>query len=219
MTAEDTIPGDVAPATPPAAGAPAAEPATPPAAGQGVAERAGEAAEAAVDAVAPAAEAAVGAADNAGSWAQRQGENLSNWWSGFTEDMTGWDAAGIIGVGLIMWVLGNAFGGGGLLGLVISTMLMGFVVANNGQIGRDLGGVLQNMFGGEDSPQREASVQPQRQPEVAQETPAVAPAAAALDPVSLRAADEAVALADFSTDAVPGTLTLPPRVTQAVGRV
>lgn len=235
MAYEDTIPEDPARVTPPAAGAPVAEPAAPTAVAEGAAAPTAEAAAGGAEAAAPTAlETGVEAADGAGNWAQRMGENFSAWWSDFTRDMTGWDVAGLVGAGAIMWIIGNAFGGGGLLGLVISTMLMGFVVANNGDIGRDLGGVLQNMFGAGDSPSREASVEPERETGVGHESPAAAPVyrspvspmpispvpiTETLDATSLREAAQAVAFADFSTDGAPGTLTLPPRVTQAIGLV
>lgn len=84
-------------------------------------------------------------------------ERAGNIFTGVTDwakNKTGWEWAGIAAGGLLAWVIGNAFGGGGILGMIISAMLI---------VPMAIGG--SNMFNSFGSGAQSASQSNQRQPQ------------------------------------------------------
>ena len=71
-----------------------------------------------------------------------------DWFKKNTENLGPWQIAGMAAGGLLAWTIGNAFGGGGILGMVISAMLALYMV--------DAG---RNMFSSFDTG-RQAAAQP-----------------------------------------------------------
>lgn len=95
------------------------------------------------------------AAKETGSWLEKNTDTsktkVGEWGESFrksVKDLSGWDALGMGGAGIIGWMIGQVFGGGGLLGNALGAML-GFGLA--GWMGRDFGNTLRSAFGSDSS--------------------------------------------------------------------
>ncbi len=73
------------------------------------------------------------AASDAGNWFSDMFSNGSKGLKEFFKNTSGWGVAGIAGGALLAWTIGEAFGGGGLFGMIVSLMLMPFLAI----LGRD----------------------------------------------------------------------------------
>lgn len=64
-----------------------------------------------------------GAGSTAGAAVSNVFTGFGNWVKERYNNGTGWELAGMAAGGMLAWVIGNAFGGGGILGMVISAFL------------------------------------------------------------------------------------------------
>jgi hypothetical protein len=98
----------------------------------------------------------------AGKFVTEKVQGASDW----VKDAGPWGVVGAVLTGMLGWWFGNAFGDGGLLGMVMGSVLaVGLGLA----IGPSFGSTLQGWFGGDNSPKKDEplraqAVQPTKQP-------------------------------------------------------
>lgn len=189
-----------------------------------VADTVADGAAAVAEAAAPVIKATASGVSEAGLRMNELGKDAGDWWNQFTTGMDGWDIAGTGIIAILGWLIGNAFGGGGLMGLIIGTMLViGLSTMGNGQLGKNIGEMLRGepntglLNGPEVAPQPEVTpgVAPPPRTEVAPETrqPVDQPIipAEVINEAVKEQATRATRGTDFNTGVLDGTLMLPPR--------
>lgn len=172
------------------------------------------------DAAKPVIDATTSGVSAAGTRMNELGKDAGDWWNSFTTGMDGWDVAGTGIVAILGWLIGNAFGGGGLMGLIIGGMLViGLSTMGNGQLGKNIGEMLRgepnaNLLNGpevalkpEIAPETRVEAAPEKVPTT--DRPPIP--AAAIDEYIRGMADQATQGTNFTTAALDSPLMLPPR--------
>lgn len=125
---------------------------------------------------------AVTGAQNLGSTVGTTASNVftgfGNWVRERYNNGTGWELAGMAAGGMLAWVIGNAFGGGGILGMVISAFLALGMIEGGRQLFSGFNSDAPRQSNGrvsQQAPSRVQAQQPQRAPSTRTSSLAEAP--------------------------------------------